>query len=116
MYEVYRTYYDSPREDCAGYYYDIYEFPTAKEAWKAAYRWNKSEEPEGASHDLVSGKPREYETGVYSKKVPGKKCLIEVTHDYKTFQKNLKEARELGRALGTRHYLEIKEFGKVISA
>ena len=116
MYEVYRTYYDSPREDCSGYYYDIYEFPTAKEAWKAAHRWNKSEEPEGASHDLVSGKPRRYETGVFSKTHPGKKCLVEVAYDYETFQQNLKDARDLGKAFGTGHYLEIKEFGKVISA
>lgn len=115
-FEVCRTYYDSPREDCSGYYYDVYEFPTAKAAWKAAYRWNKSEEPEGASHDLVSGKPRRYETGVFSKNSPGKKCLVEVTTDYGEFQKNLKEARELGRAFGTGHYLEIKELGTVVSA
>ena len=115
MFEVCKVYYDSPREDCSGYYQDIYEFPTAKEAWKAAKRWNKSEEPVGAFHDLKSGKPRRYETGVFSKNTPGKKCLVEVTDDYETFQRNLKDARDLGRAFGTGHYLEIKENGKVIS-
>ena len=115
-YEVCRVYYDSPREDCSGYYQDIYEFPTAKDAWKAYNHWNRSEEPEGASHDLTSGKPRRYETGLFSIKEPGKKCLVEVAYDYETFQKNLKDARKLAKAFGTKHYMEIKDLGKVISA
>lgn len=31
-YSIKKTYLDSPREDCNGYYYDVYEFKTLKQA------------------------------------------------------------------------------------
>lgn len=36
---VTKIYYDSPREDCNGYYEDEFCFPTLKEAIKAYYDW-----------------------------------------------------------------------------
>lgn len=57
---VERVFYDSPREDCSGYYSDVYEYDTPKQAYKAMQRINRSEEPEGANTCLRSGKPRVY--------------------------------------------------------
>lgn len=34
-----KVYYDSPREDCNGYYEDDFCFPTLEEAIKAYYEW-----------------------------------------------------------------------------
>lgn len=34
-----KVYYDSPREDCSGYYEDEFCFPTLDEAIKAFYEW-----------------------------------------------------------------------------
>ena len=36
---VTKVYYDSPREDCSGYYEDDFCFPTLEEAVKAFYEW-----------------------------------------------------------------------------
>lgn len=34
-----KVYYDSPREDCSGYYEDDFCFPTLEKAVKAFYEW-----------------------------------------------------------------------------
>lgn len=60
MYTVRVTCYDSPREDCSGFYFDDYDFETPKEAWQFAYHKNRQDEPIVASVDLRSGKPRKY--------------------------------------------------------
>ena len=46
---IYKTYYDSPREDCSGYYDDCFCFKTKKQAIAEYYRWRNlySDEPIG---------------------------------------------------------------------
>lgn len=39
---VTKVYYDSPREDCSGYYEDEFCFATLEEATKAFYDWRKN--------------------------------------------------------------------------
>lgn len=97
MFEVCRTYYDSPREDCSGYYYDIYEYPTAKEAYKAAQHWCRTEEPESGDVNLRSGKPRMYEVGTSILKLDGTTethCWTKTT-DYSVFEEARKNLNEM---------------------
>ena len=67
MFEVIKTYYDSPKEDCSGYYSDILEVPTAKEAWYTAFHINRLKEPVTADVDLRSGKQRYYLISYWTK-------------------------------------------------
>ena len=48
---IYKTYYDSPREDCNAYYDDCFCFKTKEQAIAEFYRWRKlySDEPIGLS-------------------------------------------------------------------
>jgi len=97
MFEVCRTYYDSPREDCSGYYYDIYEYPTAKAAYKAAQHWCRTNEPESGDVCLRSGKPRLYDIGLSIKKPDG---TVEThswakTTDYGHFEETRKQLNEM---------------------
>ena len=42
---VTKVYYDSPREDCNGYYESEFRFATLKEAIKAYYDWREHADP-----------------------------------------------------------------------
>lgn len=53
MYTIRETYYDSPREDCSGFYYHDYEFKSFNAAVRAYYRWIENcDQPFGYETDF----------------------------------------------------------------
>lgn len=97
MFTVRVTYYDSPREDCSGFYFTDYDFPTAKEAYQFAFHRNRMNEPWVVNVDLSSGKPRKYKIFVNNSKFLETFNVIEFREQVEEFRRwKLKDANMRG--------------------